>query len=112
MNEPAIGELDTRVTLRHRDDQPNEFDADLESSFPVQKRTWAKVEPVGSALYSGSVQADSIMTHRITIRYRNGITNDWEAVVGESEGATVYRVRRSSHLNGKRRFTVLEVEEL
>ena len=112
MNEPAIGELDTRVTLRHRDDQPNEFAADLESSFPVQKRTWAKVEPVGSALYSGSVQADSIMTHRITIRYRNGITNDWEAVVGEGEGATVYRVRRSSHLNGKRRFTVLEVEEL
>ena len=52
------------------------------------------------------------MTHRITIRYRNGITNDWEAVVGEGEGATVYRVRRSSHLNGKRRFTVLEVEEL
>ena len=112
MNEPALGELDTRVTLRHRDDQPNEFDADLESSFPVQKRTWAKVEPVGSALYSGSVQADSTMTHRIIIRYRNGITNDWEVVAGEGESATVYRVRRSSHLKGKRRFTVLEVEEL
>ena len=112
MNEPAIGELDTRVTLRHRDDQPNMANADLESSFPVQKQTWAKLEPVGSALYSGSVQADSILTHRITIRYRNGITRDWEVVVGEGENATVYRVRRSSHLNGKRRFTVLEVEEL
>lgn len=112
MNEPAIGELDTRVTLRHRYDQPNMANADLESNFPVQKQTWAKLEPVGSALYSGSVQADNILTHRITIRYRNGITRDWEVVVGEGENATVYRVRRSSHLNGKRRFTVLEVEEL
>ena len=112
MNEPAIGELDARVMLRHRDDQPNQHSADLESGFPVQIRTWAKVEPVGSAIYSGSVQADNILTHRIIIRYRNGITNDWEVVAGEGESATVYRVRRSSHLKGKRRFTVLEVEEL
>ena len=83
MNEPAIGELDTRVTLRHRYDQPNMANADLESSFPVQKQTWAKLEPVGSALYSGSVQADNILTHRITIRYRNGITRDWEVVVAK-----------------------------
>ena len=68
MNEPAIGELDTRVTLRHRDDRPDMSTADLASSFPVQKKTWAKLEPVGSALYSGSVQADNILTHRITIR--------------------------------------------
>lgn len=98
MNEPAIGELDTRVTLRHRDDQPNMANADLESSFPIQKQTWAKLEPVGSALYSGSVQADSILTHRITIRYRNGITRDWEVVVGKARAPrfTGFGVARTS----------------
>ena len=109
---PEIGELSTQVTLRLRSDVTGHANADLAAVFPVQKKIWAKIEPVGSALYAGSVQVDNALTHRITIRYRDGITRDWEVVVEAGKSASLFRIRRSSHLGGKRRFTVLEVEAL
>lgn len=112
MNEPGAGELDRRVVIRQRVDVPDDLSGDLDSEFPQQRRTWAKVEPVGSLIYSAGVQADDIVTHRVTIRYRHGITDAHEVVERHGGVDTVYRVRRSSDLNGRRRFTVLEVEEL
>ena len=44
----------------------------------------------------------------ITIRYRRGITADYEVVCGDS----VYRVKRQRDLNGARRFLLLECTEL
>ncbi|EPM2123224.1 phage head completion protein, partial [Escherichia coli] len=46
--------------------------------------------------------------HYITIRYRRGITADYEVVCGDS----VYRVKRQRDLNGVRRFLLLECTEL
>ena len=48
------------------------------------------------------------ITHYITIRYRRGITADYEVVCGDS----VYRVKRQRDLNGARRFLLLECTEL
>lgn len=112
MRMPGAGELNRRVVIRERRDFPDEASGDLESTFPQQGKTWAKIEPVGSALYSAGVQAEDRVTHRVTIRYRHGITDAHEVVEVVGGVSTVYRVRRSSDLNGARRFTVLEVEEL
>lgn len=112
MKEPGAGELARRVVIRLRRDFPDDVSGGLDSEFPEQVRTWAKVEPVGSLVYSAGVQADSIVTHRVTIRYRHGITDAHEVVERHAGAETVYRVRRSADLNGRRRFTVLEVEEL
>lgn len=107
MQVPRIGELDRRVILRERCDYPYR-DAELESQFPKQRRRWAKIEPVGATVYSGSVQIDEKVTHRIYLRYLDGITTDYEVVYREQ----IFRVKRVGDLNGARRFTILEVEEL
>ncbi|AIO33467.1 hypothetical protein BPS26883_06146 [Burkholderia pseudomultivorans] len=107
MRAPRIGELDRRIQLRERRDYPYR-DADVESAYPTQRKRWAKIEPVGAAVYSGSVQIDEKVTHRIFLRYVDGVTSDYEAVYRDQ----VFRVRRVGDLNGVRRFTVLEVEEI
>lgn len=107
MKEPGAGELNRRVLVRKRTDYP-EDDAALDSQFSEVRPRWAKIEPVGTAVYSAGVQADSRITHRVTLRYLPGITEDHEVV----RGSTVYRVRRGMAMNGENRFTMLEVEEL
>ncbi|WWZ14855.1 phage head closure protein [Pseudomonas chlororaphis] len=80
----------------------------LESVFNDERPRWAKIEPVGTAVYANGVQTDNKLTHRITLRLLRGITDAHEVV----HGGTIYRVRRSADLNGTHRFTQLEVEEL
>lgn len=107
MRIPRIGELDRRVLLRERRDCPYR-DAEIQSEFPEQRPRWAKIEPVGAAVYSGSVQIDDKVTHRIFFRYLDGVTSDYEVMYRDQ----VFRVKRVGDVNGARRFTVLEVEEL
>lgn len=109
--EPGAGELTRRVIIRRRTDAPF-ADAELVPEFPEQRKTWAKVEPVGGVVYAAGVQAESLVTHRVIVRYRHGITEAHEVVERHAGADTVYRVRRSYDLNGARRFTVIEVEEL
>lgn len=105
--EPGAGELNKHITLRRRDDVPSN-DMGLESLFSELNPRWAKIEPVGSAVYTDSAQTDNKITHRVFLRYRKGITTA-EEVVHQS---TLYRVKRGFDMNGRGRFVVLEVEEL
>lgn len=105
MREPSAGELNRRITLRLRTDIPA---LDLDSLFTDQKKRWAKIEPVGTAVYANGVQTDMKVTHRVTFYYLKGMSESHEVV----HGATIYRVRRVADMNGTRRFTLLEVEEL
>jgi len=107
MLEPSAGELDRRITLRLRTDIPA-LDQGLDSLFTDQKSRWAKIEPVGTAVYANGVQTDVKITHRVTFYYLKGMSESHEVV----HGATIYRVRRVADMNGNRRFTLLEVEEL
>lgn len=105
--EPGAGDLNRRVTLRRRSDSPAN-NGGLASQFSEEKKRWARIEPVGTAIYNGSVQADSKITHRITLRYLGVLPVDFEVVHGD----VIYRVRRATDLNGSHKFTTLEVEEL
>ncbi|VVG70939.1 hypothetical protein PAP18089_01911 [Pandoraea apista] len=104
---PRIGELNRYVDLRRRSDAPVD-DIDGESLYDDQRKRWAKIEPVGTAIYSGSAQIGAAITHRIWLRYLDGITDAYEVAFRKS----VYRVRRVTDANDARRFTLLEVEEL
>lgn len=107
LREPGAGELDRRVRVRRRADLPA-ADMGLDSVFSERKQRWAKIEPVGTAVYADGVQTGNKLTHRITLRYLVGVTGDHEVV----HGSTLYRISRSADMNGARRFTLLEVEEL
>lgn len=120
--EPAAGELNRRLAIRRRLDLPA-GDMGLDSVFSELKARWGKIQPVGTAVYAEGVQTDGKITHRIWFRIVQGITDAHEVVhvsqVPGTEGAyevvpgtPLYRVKRSADMNGSRRFTLLEVEEL
>ena len=99
--------LDKLVQIRRRQDLPL-GDSDLHSQYLEQVPRWARIQPVGAAVYAEGRQTDHAMTHRIWMRHVDGITADHEVV----HGGHVYRVLRSADLDGGNRFTVLEVEQL
>lgn len=107
VREPGASELNRRITIRLRQDEPAS-DMGLEPIFKDEKQRWARIQPVGTAVYSAGVQIDSKITHRVTFYYLKGMSDAHEVL----HGTTLYRVRRVMDMNGHRRFTVLEVEEL
>ncbi len=119
--EPAAGDLNRRVAIRLRTDIPAD-DMGVDSEFSEIKPRWAKIEPVGTGVYSAGVQTGNKITHRVWIRALPGVTEAHEVVhvthlPGDPAysvvvGAPIYRIKRNADLNGGRRFTLLEVEEL
>lgn len=104
---PDPGELDKRVLLRKRVDVPA-ADLGTRPDYPVSFPAWAKVVQTSATTYQETAQTDNAITHYITVRWRRGITSDFEVVQGEQ----VYRVRRARDLNSKRRYLLLECTEL
>ena len=104
---PDPGELDKRVMIRQRVDTPSD-DMGTEPTYPVSFYTWAKVVQTSATTYQETAQTDNAITHYITIRWRSGITSDFEVVQGDM----VFRVHRARDLNSKRRFLLLECTEL
>lgn len=104
---PDPGELNKRIHLRQRIDQPA-ADYGVEPTFQNERDVWAKVRQVGATTYHESVQADDKITHYMTIRFRKGITSDYEVVYGGS----VFRVKRLRDLNSAGRYLLMECEEL
>lgn len=104
---PDPGELDKRVLLRKRVDVPA-ADLGTRPDYPESYPVWAKVVQTSATTYQETAQTDNAITHYITMRWRRGITSDFEVVQGEQ----VYRVRRARDLNSKRRYMLLECTEL
>lgn len=104
---PDPGELDKRVSIRKRVDSPSD-DMGTEPTYPVQFPAWAKVVQTSATTYQETAQTDNVITHYITIRWRRGITTDFEVVLND----LVYRVKRVRDLNSKRRFLLLECTEV
>lgn len=104
---PDPGELDKRVLLRKRVDVPA-ADLSTRPDYPVSFPVWAKVVQTSATTYQETAQTDNAITHYITVRWRRGITSDFEVVQGD----LVYRVKRARDLNSKRRYLLLECTEL
>lgn len=104
---PDPGELDKRVQLRQRVDTPSD-DMGTEPTYPVQFNAWAKVTQTSATTYQETAQTENAITHYITIRWRSGITKDFEVVLGDE----VFRVQRVRDLNSRRRFLLLECTDL
>lgn len=104
---PDPGELNRRVTFRHRIDTPS-AGFGTQSEDLMTFKAWAKVAQPGAATYQASVQTADLITHYLTIRYRTDISSGWEVVVS----GEVLRIKRMRDLNGARRFWLLECESL
>lgn len=107
MSEPFVGELDRRVTIRQRHDVAVGV-AGLLAEYPQKIQRWARIVPVGTAVWAAAVQTDQRVTHRCIVRRVEKVTNDYEVV---SRGR-VFAVRRCAELRGRTVYTVLDLEEL
>lgn len=107
LSSPSAKDLDKKVLIRKRSDFPM-GDSALDSQFTDPVWRWARIQPVGTAIYAEGRQTDHNITHRIWIRHLDGVTSGHEVV----HGAHLYRVLRGAPLDGDNRFTLLEVEQL
>lgn len=106
MRAPEAGELRTRAIFRIRNDTTN--GAGLEANFAEVAKRWAKIEPLGTATYTGAVQTGTTITHRIYCRFVRDLDTRHEIVAG----GRVFRVKRASGVGGRHIWSVIEVEEL
>lgn len=104
---PDPGELNRRVLIRQRVDSPSS-DFGVQPIYPVKFYAWAKVMQTSATTYRDTAQTDNAITHYVTIRWRKGITADYEIVHGDN----VFRVKRARDLNGKQRFLLIECTDL
>lgn len=104
---PDPGELNKRIFIRKRVDVPT-ADFGTKPEYPVSFGAWAKVVQTSATTFQETAQTDNAITHYITIRWRRGITSDFEVVLDEE----VYRVKRARDLNSERRYLLLECTEL
>lgn len=103
----GAGDLDKRVVIRRREDRAMGYSSTTQSYSDVRTR-WASLKPVGTSVWSSSLQTQETVTHRAVIRFMQGITVDYELVYR----GVVYLVKRSAPLNGERIYLIIDLEEL
>lgn len=106
------GLLNRRILLRKWHDVPvGGFG--VTQTFDAGTAMWASFQPVGAALFYGTQQVESGVTHQVTIRRSqalNELTITSEHVV-EQKGIR-YRVKRAKNLLDEDVWVVLDVEQL
>lgn len=107
IKQPKAGELRHYITISDWQDVPA-IDSGIDQQLTNPIELWAKIEPVGSAVYQGSVQVRETITHRIYIRFRIGVTTDKMITYKRVK----YRIRRVSDLAFLGLFLVIEAEAL
>ncbi len=106
MREPETGELSHRMVVRIRIDK--QASSGIKSEYTQVIKRWVKVEPLGTATYTGAQQIGNVITHRLYCKFVGGLDIRHELV----ERGRVFRVKRATALRGRAVWSVIEVEEL
>jgi head-tail adaptor len=111
-NDPQVGEMDKRVRIRAWQDVPD-AGFGIEQTFDEGREVWAKVLPVGSAVFLGSMQVDSSITHQAFVRYSPEVNERTVTAAHVVElGLDRYRVKRANAYKGQKNFLFIELELL
>lgn len=112
MKYPNIGDLDKLVRVRAWQDVPDAT-AGIDQTYDAGIEAWARIEPTGSALFYGSAQVETGVTHRAATWRTSQLNADR---IGGSHvidhGGMRYRVRRATDINGLRAFVLFDLEQL
>lgn len=109
---PEIGELDKFVKVRAWQDVPAD-DAGIDQTYDEGFTAWARILPTGAALFYGTEQVETTVTHRL-VTWRTARLNG-DQIGGNhvvDHAGMRYRVRRAADLNGARAFVLLDLEQL
>jgi hypothetical protein len=112
---PDIGELDKFVRVRAWQDEPS-AGMGIDQTYDAGVDAWARIEPTGSALFYGTAQVETGITHRAVTWRTSQLNAD---VIGGSHvidhggnGGMRYRVRRATDINGRQSFVLFDLEQL
>jgi SPP1 family predicted phage head-tail adaptor len=75
------GELRNRLMIQSRVVTRNTYGEEV-ASFLTQGTIWGKVSPLNAREYFMNQQAQSQVTHQVTIRYFSGLRTDWRILWG------------------------------
>lgn len=113
---PTAGELTKRVTFFTRVDLPNSETYAATAQDTDIITVWAKIEPVGDAVYWGTAQTSERPTHRFWVRTIKGKTDSYSlthgVLVRDVQTKRVYRIYKPSQIQGEVFFTMFEGTEL
>ena len=101
-----LGELRQRVEIQTLSETPD-IGTSLTPVYTKVAIVWAKVEDVKGITKFSTFQIDPAITHRITIRYRSGVTTEnWILYDGRR-----FRIRSVADRFERGRFLFLDCEE-
>ena len=107
MKIPGAGDLNRRIVIRSWGETPN-VSMGSDAVYGAPLAVWASVQPVGGAIYYGSMQIDATVTHRFIIRTNPTVTAQH---VIEHEGQR-FRIRRINTMADAVHFTIIDAEEM
>lgn len=107
---PRVPDLRHRVDLETSSKTPTGGAAgtSLALTYTSGAQVWARIELVRGGRYQEGQQLDDIVTHRITIRWRE----DYETWRYVSDGARRWRVANAGDPDGRRTWVEYGVTEL
>lgn len=111
--EVPLGSLRWVVTLAKRVQAPSGTGIVETLTNPIQVH--ANIQSVGAIAFWGSMQVDTPVTHKITIRWQPYLDNTYVVVREQlqQDGSVrkeTFRIRRIKELNGRKRFIEIEAE--
>lgn len=104
---PAIGERGRRFTIELPLESPDGFGGVLRSYQPGP-RVWGSLRLLTTLERVRAGRLDTIVTHRVTLPYREGVTLDQRLVLGTRR----FRIRSAEDPDGRRDRLVCLVEEI
>ncbi|MGN0896356.1 MAG: head-tail adaptor protein [Succinivibrio sp.] len=111
VSKPLSGELNKRISIYSRADIPEDDYSFYEDDTLIQT-CWAKIENVGGAIYYGSLNTNSAVTHRVWVRAIKGKTDSCSISVSSiiKYKDRYFKTVRVTDLEGI--FTVIECCEV
>lgn len=107
-----VGELDCLVTFRIWQDMPVPSGS-VDPTVDAGQQAWARIEPVGAALFYGTAQIEPGVTHRLGT-WRTAALNERTVTashVVDYDGLR-YRVKRATNMDQERMFLLVDLELL
>ena len=103
-----IGSLRNRVRLEMRHQAPDLGTGVTDTYAPVAE-VWAQVEATRGSVYIGSLQISEVLTHRITMRWRDPTTFTHLSV---NDGQQRFKKRDARDPDGRKRWLEVMAEEM
>ena len=108
-----IGRLDKRVSIQRRSSTRDSYGQEIDSWTTIAQ-VWAQVKPLGGkeAMRGAAMVVESILTHKVTVRYSESLMPPLEADAWRIVyGARLLNISTTRDVEEERRFIEFDCTE-